>query len=358
MSNIAFSLPSSGRSGPPGAEGPEGRRGADGRPGPQGPRGLPGPPGITVLDGNAESHIRSEMLQKVTDEINRSLVQRLEREQKLGLSYNYPAEGCEEIARNNPQSTNGWYWVRDFSDNTTRKVYCYLCGHPTCGEGVWMRIGYFDMGNNLAECPKPLQRFTVNRALYCRRTARPCTSVYFSTLQKKYSSVCGMVEAYQYGHMDSFSPSTATKTPDDFYVEGISITHGSSPRRHIWTYAVGLNANPAAGFHLRDQCPCTAAGSSRTRPTFLGNDFYCDSGSPSRNSYKHSHLYTDRLWDNSGPSCVSGSTCCDNPDQPWFKKKLTQPANEDVELRWCGNESPTAHEATATSHVELYIRVE
>ena len=56
-------------------------------------------------------------------------------------------------------------------------------------------------------------------------------------------------------------------------------------------------------------------------------------------------------------SRVSGSTCCDNPDKPWFKKKLSQPANEDVELRWCGNE-PTTHEATATTRVELYVRVE
>ena len=68
-------------------------------------------------------------------------------------------------------------------------------------------------------------------------------------------------------------------------------------------------------------------------------------------------LYYDRLWDNSGFSCVAGSTCCDNPDKPWFKKKLSQPANEDVELRWCGNEL-TTHEATATSKVELYVRVE
>ena len=331
-------------------------RGVDGSPGPQGPRGLPGPPGITVLDTNAESGIRNELLQKVIDEVNTGLAKRLEREQKLGLSYDYPAEGCDEIARSNPRSSNGWYWIRDSEDNSTKKVYCYPCGHPTCGEGVWMRIGYFDMRGNLAECPKPLERFAIKRVLFCKRTARPCTSVHFSTLQKRYSSVCGKVEAYQFGSMDSFSPSTATKTPDDFYVEGISVTHGNSPRHHIWTYAVGLNANPASGFFLHNQCPCTVAGSSRTRPSFLGNDFYCDSGNPSRNSFTNK-LYGACLWDNSGFSCPAGSTCCDNPDQPWFKKKLSQPANEDVELRWCGNE-PTTHEATATTRVELYVRVE
>ena len=142
------------------------------------------------------------------------------------------------------------------------------------------------------------------------------------------------------------------------YVDGISITHGSSPRRHLWTYAVGLIANPNKYPH--HQCPCTVLGSSSTDrlPTFLNDDYYCDSGNPSRSSWISAHLYPNRLWDNSGPSCVSGPTCCDNPDQPWFKKKLTQPANEDVEMRWCGSESPVSNEATATTRVELYIRVD
>ena len=105
------------------------------------------------------------------------------------------------------------------------------------------------------------------------------------------------------------------------------------------------------------QCPCTVLGTSRTLPTFLRDDYYCDSGIPSRNSFSNGHLYPDRLWDNSGPSCVSGSTCCDNPDQPWFKKKLTQSVIEDVEMRWCGNASPSS-EATATTRVELYVRVD
>ena len=169
-----------------------------------------------------------------------------------------------------------------------------------------------------------------------------------------------MVEAYQYGSMCAFDISTASKTPDDAYAAGISITHGSSPRRHLWTYAVGLNANPDSSFFPTCQCPCTAAGSSHTLPTFLDDDYYCDSGNPSRNSFAHGHFYYSnsyRLWDNSGPSCVSGSTCCDNPDQPWFKKELTQPANEDVEMRWCANVHSGLRD-TATTRVELYIRVD
>ena len=68
-------------------------------------------------------------------------------------------------------------------------------------------------------------------------------------------------------------------------------------------------------------------------------------------------VHSSPLWRTYGPSCVSGSTCCDNADQPWLKKKLTQPANEYVEMCWCANESPR-DEATAITRVELYIRVD
>ena len=343
-----------GSNGPPGPPGPPGAAGSNGPPGPpgstgaagsNGPPGPPGPPGAAGSNGPPGPPGPPGAPCIPT--------------QPTGLSYNYPADGCEEIVRNNPQSSNGWYWVRDSSDNSTRKVYCYPSGHTSCGEGVWMRIGYFDMGGNLAECPEPLERFAVNGSWYCRRTVTGgCTSVHFSALGKDYTAVCGMVEGYQYGSMEGFVHSTASKTPDELYADGISITHGSSPRRHLWTYAVGVNANPDNDYYPQFQCPCTAVqGTSITLPTFLGNDYYCDSGNPSRSGFSNGHLYPDRLWDNSGPSCVSGSTCCDNPDQPWFKKKLTQPANEDVEMRWCEAESPQ-DEATATTRVELYIRVD
>ena len=209
-----------GRPGPSGAEGPAGKLGPAGISGRAGLRGPPGPPGITVLDGNARNCIKTELYQQITKEINGDLGQRLERERRLGLCYNYPADGCEEIVRNNPQSSDGWYWVCDSSDNSIRKVYCYPSGHTSCGEGVWMRIGYFNMRGNLAECPEPLERFAVNGSWYCRRTALPCTSVHFSALGKNYTAVCGMVEGYQYGSMDSFVHSSASKTPDDLYAEG------------------------------------------------------------------------------------------------------------------------------------------
>ena len=67
-----------GRDGKDGIPGTSGSSGSDGAPGPPGPPGPPSPPGPPCTPP-----------------------------QPIGLSYNYPAEGCEEIVRNNPQSTNG-----------------------------------------------------------------------------------------------------------------------------------------------------------------------------------------------------------------------------------------------------------
>ena len=213
-----------------------------------------------------------------------------------------------------------------------------------------MRIGYFDMWGYLAECPEPLERFVVNGRRYCRRTVTGgCTSVHFSALGKDYTAVCGMVVGYQYGSMDAFDPSSTSI--NSVHLDGISITHGS-PRQHIWSYAVGDVANPTSP--RADSCPCTAQGTTSTVPSVIGSDYYCSSGNAG-SSDSSTVVHTNSLWRTYGPSCVSGSTCCDNPDQPWFKKKLTQPANEDVEMRWCADQSS---EATATTRVELYIRVD
>ena len=151
--------------------------------------------------------------------------------------------------------------------------------------------------------------------------------------------------------MDAFDPSSTSI--NSVHLEGISITH-KIPRRHLWSYVVGDIANPTSS--RADSCPCTARGTTSSVPFVIGSDYYCSSGNNgSRDS--PAVVHSSPLWRTYGPSCVSGSTCCDNPDQPWFKKKLTQPANEDVEMRWCAGEQPTS-EATATTRVELYIRVD
>ena len=349
---------SAGPQGFTGLQGPPGRQGVDGSPGPQGSPGTIGPPGITTLDSNAEDRIKTELYHKLKDILiqeinNRSNTNENRCKSTIGLTSGNPANTCADIALGSP---DGHYWIINQSNNTASRVYCYLRGHPQCGNGVWMRTGYFNLLQGDA-CPRPLQRFQASGKWYCRRNVtRGCTSVNFNSYGYKYTEVCGMIEAYQYGQPNGLHHSSSSSTLEDRYVFGISITHGQPTRSHIWTYAVGLNANPTNSVYRRSNCPCTKLGTTATLPNFLQNDYYCDSGNPSGNSFINSHLYPDQLWDNSGHSCVSGSTCCHNPNQPWFKKKLGQTTNDDVEFRWCQWDNHWL-EATATRSVELYIRV-
>ena len=43
----------------------------------------------------------------------------------------------------------------------------------------------------------------------------------------------------QFGSPDAFV-CHGNCTIDSRYVDGVSITHGASPRKHIWTYAAGV----------------------------------------------------------------------------------------------------------------------
>ena len=308
------------------------------------------------MDSNVEDRIKTELYNKLKDIINQEINNRpnINENRFKGLTSDNPANTCADIA---PWRLDGHYWIIDQTDNTVHRVYCYLDGHSQCGNGVWMRTGYFNLTQGDA-CPHPLQRFQASGKWYCRRNVpRGCTSVNFNSHGHKYTEVCGMIEAYEYGAMHAFYHSTADMKVDDIrYVYGVSITHGQPPRSHIWTYAVGLHANPTNSGWRSSNCPCTKLGTTATLPNFLQNDYYCDSGNPTGYRQPFNILYPDQLWDNSGPSCVSGSTCCHNPNQPWFKKKLGPTTNDDVEFRWCDGDGDFSR-ATATRNVELYIRV-
>ena len=137
-------------------------------------------------------------------------------------------------------------------------------------------------------------------------------------------------------------------TIDKSYVDGVSITHRASPRKHIWTYAAGLFEN------MKDlsTCPCTGGGTSP--PAFVGSDYYCESalnGPPWHPPVLYS---TDPLWD--GQHCNGlERTCCGSPNLPWFRKKLPEPSTDELELRLCGDE-PCTNEDIPIDLVELYIQ--
>ena len=82
-----------------------------------------------------------------------------------------------------------------------------------------------------------------------------CSSAKFSTHAVSFSKVCGRVIGIQYYSPEAFDPyyGNQGRTIDDSYVDGVSITHSSSPRQHIWTFAAAYDEVPSRNAYA---CPC------------------------------------------------------------------------------------------------------
>ena len=189
------------------------------------------------------------------------------------------------------------------------------------------------------------------------RSGAGCDSVTYSTFGMNYSHVCGKVIAYQHGTPDAFDH-PASQTIEGYYVDGVSLTHGSpGSRQHIWTFAAGLVENNPSNWP-RHSCPCDDRATARSLvPSFVGNDYFCESGNPGQ-SYTGSRLYAnDPLWD--GQGCGS-SSCCElsyplGVTPPWFCKQLPQATTDDIEVRICRDENH-GNEDTPIELIEIYIQ--
>ena len=97
------------------------------------------------------------------------------------------------------------------------------------------------------------------------------------------------------------------------YIDGLSITLGS-PRKHVWTYAVGFSETGSTALTHNCSCAATPGG---VPPSFIGHDYYCESGFVGAGTTTAVCNTSDPLWDSSG--CVlSNTNCCVDANIPWF----------------------------------------
>ena len=216
--------------------------------------------------------------------------------------------------------------------------------------GGWMRVANLNMTDTNQHCPSGFRLITSPKRT-CRTPGNSCASTTFSLNGVKYSKVCGKIIGYQYGSPDAFRLYYINRglTVDDQYVDGVSLTHGQTPRKHIWTFAAALDETR----NYDVVCPCTKTDSPYTGvvPPFIGQDYFCDTGS--RNSFQYHFYSADPLWDGSG--CGSTSSCCGFNNPPWFCKQLPQPTTDDIEMRVCADQA-TNDEDVALESVEIYVQ--
>ena len=216
------------------------------------------------------------------------------------------------------------------------------------GEGGWTRVAFVNMSQPNATCPTGLTQIQQSNLTLCSRNdINTVQSAVFTTLGLNYSAVCGRVRGYQLGQPLAFFFGSLSFAIDNAYVDGVSITHGTSSRQHVWTHAVGFEDEQIGPF----QCPCNT-GSTASTPSFVGDNYYCESGT---DNPQGGVLYTnDPLWD--GMNCNNvESPCCTNNQLPWFNTTLSDTTNDDLELRLLFS-SAGRFKASPLDLIELYIR--
>ena len=261
-------------------------------------------------------------------------------------SLRYPAISCAEIKEALPESESDWYYVSDAS-GVARQVYCDLSDElaSVCGNSTgWRRVFRLNMTDPNQNCPGTefgLQVLGGQRV--CFKGDHGCSTVSFPIDSINYQRVCGRVIGYQIGSTDAF---LNNDNIDDVYIDGVSLTYGSGPRNHIWSFASYLSDSFSG-------CPCNSDNvpENDPLPSFITEeDYFCESGTSSTSIGPDELFGDDPLWD--GQDCNNGEVPCCRP--PWFVKQLPATTNSDIELRLCN--SQPGEEQGSFQVVDIYVQ--
>ena len=234
-------------------------------------------------------------------------------------------------------------------------------GHGACGCGGpgWRRIAYLNMSDPTQTCPQAWELITTPRRSCSRPSnagSNSCYPALYFPQGGQYSQVCGRIIGYQKGQPGAFLLENLNRSQsiDGTYVDGVSLTYGA-PRQHIWTFANALDEFPHINLYT-SKCPCTNVTEIRpiSVPTYIGNDYFCETGVPPGVSWRDSMFYADDpLWD--GQGCGPLSTCCTFNNPPWFCRQLPQSTDAFLEIRLC-SVNPADYENTPIELIDIYVK--
>ncbi len=229
----------------------------------------------------------------------------------------------------------------------------------SCGGPGWTRAVYLNMTDPDHSCP-PNWNLTTSPVRGCGRTTltgASCDSAIFP-VDRVYSKVCGQINAYQKDISGAFFNNlVSTITLESSYVSGVSLTHGEDgSRQHIWTFVGAIYEDEShPTLNLDHKCPCTDANVTWPfeTPSFIGNDYFCETGKKTAFVRAGTVYVDDPLWD--GKGCGPASTCCSFNTPPLFCKSLPQPTSDHLEIRLCYT-SPAQNENKFISLIDIYVK--
>ncbi len=215
-------------------------------------------------------------------------------------------------------------------------------GAATVLHGGWMRVAHLNMTYPTHHCPTGFRKIETPRRT-CGRSGNGCYSTTYPVDGISYSWVCCKMLSIK---------------SDDLYVDGVSLTHGRNPRKHILDIILLMQF---VAMNARWVCPCTKTYIPYTgvAPPFVGNDYdcLCDTGSRYMHCCKiHCCKSVLQRGPTMGWSWMWGtSTCCQFNNPLWFCKQLPQPTTDDIELRLCADEGLTGEALHWIEQVEYSV---
>ena len=233
--------------------------------------------------------------------------------------------------------------VEDVKD-TLNRIEGFV--HP-CGGVGWTRVVKVDYTDPSVDCPGDSQKDIYESGGCSRDQSQTFTSITYPVNGQLYNEVCGKVSAFSVGLTSAFlSNADGATTIDADYVDGVSLTHGSVPRTHIWTFAAAIEENPMGpASDLDAQCPCDGGTPA---PDFVRGDYFCEAGVETRMSGFHGD---DVLWD--GEECTT-ELCCTLNTPPYFYSSLDTPTTDNIDAQLILAVLDIQDIVVTT--VELYIR--
>ena len=205
------------------------------------------------------------------------------------------------------------------------------------------------MSNPLHQCPSSWKFHSANGVRACGIRSSGCNSQNYTVL-RRYNKVCGRIIGYQVGSTDAFHD--RGRPIDQSYVDGVSVTYGE-PRKHIWTFASGITETSS---YPQYSCPCAQLAGTPQPPSFVGNNYFCESANP-LTTYENTGTlrYTDDpLWD--GQRCDHEGQCCSRANSPpWFSVMLPYQTNEKIEIRICSRDG-IGNDDTPIGLLDIYVQ--